>query len=223
MTNNSSLSKKVCDEQHDDGHRYYIDIEGVERPWTSPTITTEEIARLGGWDASAGIIEIDRENVERTLASGEVVELKPGHGYSKKVRWKRGDTLFDARLAEEHELLIGRYGEVQRDGAWFLIPNYAIPASGWNRTETAIALRAQPGFPGTPPYGIFVTSGIRFNGAIPQNYQEAIADRPPFEGDWGLFSWALADGDWRPGATAAAGSNLLNFAIGAVTRFHEGA
>jgi hypothetical protein len=72
------------------GPKFFVNIEGVEHPWPSSTITTEEISRLGGWDASAGVIEIDPENNERTLEPGEIVELKPGHGFAKKVRFKRG-------------------------------------------------------------------------------------------------------------------------------------
>ena len=73
------------------GPKYYLDIEGEEKPWDRDTITTEEIAALGGWDVSLGVILIDKkDNTERTLNPGEVVELKPGMGFSKKVRFKRG-------------------------------------------------------------------------------------------------------------------------------------
>jgi hypothetical protein len=72
------------------GPKYFLDIEGEEVPWDKDTITTEEIIQLGGWDASQGVIEVDQHNVERTLAPGEVIEVKPGHGFGKKHRWKRG-------------------------------------------------------------------------------------------------------------------------------------
>ena len=72
------------------GPKFFLDIEGDLKPWDRDTITTEEIANLGGWNVSQGVIEIDRDNNERTLAPGEVVNLKPGHGFSKKVKWKRG-------------------------------------------------------------------------------------------------------------------------------------
>ena len=72
------------------GPKYEIDIEGVLKPWDQPTFTTEQLITLGGWDPSQGAIEIDRDNNERTLRPGEVVELKPGHGFSKKVKFKRG-------------------------------------------------------------------------------------------------------------------------------------
>ena len=70
--------------------KFFVNIEGVEYQWDDQTISTEEIAQLGGWEPSIGVIEIDKDNNERTLLPGEVVELKPGHGFSKKIRWKRG-------------------------------------------------------------------------------------------------------------------------------------
>ncbi|WP_339688353.1 multiubiquitin domain-containing protein [uncultured Parasphingorhabdus sp.] len=72
------------------GPNYFLDIEGTVVPWEEPTITTEQIAELGGWDLSQGVIEIDADNNERTLSPGEVVEIKPGRGFSKKHKWKRG-------------------------------------------------------------------------------------------------------------------------------------
>jgi len=74
----------------DKGPRYFLYIEGVEVPWNHDTITTEQIAQLGGWDISQGVIEVDQDNNERTLAPNETVHIKPGHGFGKKHRWKRG-------------------------------------------------------------------------------------------------------------------------------------
>ncbi|WP_342709904.1 hypothetical protein AAFG13_36655 [Bradyrhizobium sp. B124] len=70
--------------------KYILNIEGDDFPWDQDTITTEQIAELGGWDISQGVIEVDQHNVERTLAPNEVIEIKPGHGFGKKHRWKRG-------------------------------------------------------------------------------------------------------------------------------------
>ena len=78
----------TAEAQH--GPKYTLNIEGTDIPWDHDTITTEEIIRLGGWDTSQGAIEIDKDNSERTLKPGEVIELKPGHGFAKKVRFKRG-------------------------------------------------------------------------------------------------------------------------------------
>ena len=73
------------------GPKYLINIEGKEIPWEEDTITTEEIISLGGWEPNLGAIEINlKDNTERTLQPGEIVTIKPGHGYSKKVRYKRG-------------------------------------------------------------------------------------------------------------------------------------
>lgn len=72
------------------GPKYFVDVEGTIHEWSSNEITAEEIAELGGWDPAIGVIEIDRDNNERTLAPGETVELKPGMGFAKKHSWKRG-------------------------------------------------------------------------------------------------------------------------------------
>jgi hypothetical protein len=88
MTNETNGAKATPDEHK--GPKYVLDIEGNDVPWERDTITTEEIAALGGWDLSQGVIEMDKDNNERTLAPGEVVEVKPGHGFGKKHAWKRG-------------------------------------------------------------------------------------------------------------------------------------
>lgn len=73
------------------GPKFHLDIEGEIKPWDEDMITTEQVADLGGWDPSLGVILIDlKDNIERTLVAGEVVEVKPGMGFSKKIRFKRG-------------------------------------------------------------------------------------------------------------------------------------
>lgn len=75
------------------GPKFYLDIEGNLVPWDQETITTEKVIELGGWDPSVGAIEIDlKDNTERTLQPCEVIQLKPGLGFSKKVRYKRGSS-----------------------------------------------------------------------------------------------------------------------------------
>ncbi len=83
-----SQDVQTTEAQH--GPQFLVNVEGTVHPWPTRTITTEQIAALGGWDSSLGVIEIDRENNERTLAPGEIVELKPGHGFAKRIRFKRG-------------------------------------------------------------------------------------------------------------------------------------
>lgn len=76
--------------QHHGAPKYVLVIEGADVPWDQPTVTTEQIAQLGGWDTSQGVIEVDQDNNERTLGVGEIVAVKPGLGFGKKHRWKRG-------------------------------------------------------------------------------------------------------------------------------------
>ena len=70
--------------------KFTLDIEGALKPWDQNTITTEQIAALGGWDVSLGVLLIDKDNNERSLQPGEVVKLEPDLGFSKKVRFRRG-------------------------------------------------------------------------------------------------------------------------------------
>jgi hypothetical protein len=72
------------------GPKFFLDVEGVIRPWDQSTITTEQIIALGGWDPSLGAILIDEDNNERQLQPGETIHLRPGLGFSRKIRFKRG-------------------------------------------------------------------------------------------------------------------------------------
>jgi hypothetical protein len=74
------------------GHeKYEVNIEGVAHEWDEPTITVAQIRTLAGWQASQQVIEVDaKDNSEHTLKEDEIVELKPGKGFGKKVSFKRG-------------------------------------------------------------------------------------------------------------------------------------
>lgn len=73
------------------GPKYHLNIEGQTYPWDKDTITTEEIIELGGWEPSKGAMIIDlKTNEQRNLQPGEVIEVKPGIGFSKKIKFKRG-------------------------------------------------------------------------------------------------------------------------------------
>lgn len=71
--------------------KYEVDIEGAFKPWDKDSITAEEVAALGGWNVSEGVVLIDLEDgTERNLEPDEVIKLRPGIGFSKKIRFKRG-------------------------------------------------------------------------------------------------------------------------------------
>ncbi|MFL5886709.1 MAG: hypothetical protein ACJ77M_16690 [Thermoleophilaceae bacterium] len=70
---------------------YDIDIEGEILEWQKSTISVPEIRDLAGWDANQQVMEVNlQDNTETTLAEDVVVELKPGHGFAKKIRFQRG-------------------------------------------------------------------------------------------------------------------------------------
>ncbi len=78
------------EEEKKQGPKFQLDIEGTLKPWDEDTITTEQIINLGGWESNQGAIMIDKDNVEHTLTPLQIIELKPGMGFSKKVHFKRG-------------------------------------------------------------------------------------------------------------------------------------
>ena len=127
------------------------------------------------------------------------------------------------RIESELGLIQQRFpdAEYREEGCWFRVPSYPLP-EGWNRTETDVAFQIAPGYPGQPPYGFYVPSGILFQGNGPNNYTEPVANQPPFGGTWGQFSWAPEDGQWRPTVDIRQGSNLLNWVVGFGGRFRDG-
>jgi len=71
--------------------KYTVNVEGVDHDWDHPTITVPELRHLGGLAVGDAVIEVDlRDNSERTLPEDEVVEIKPGIGFGKKIKFKRG-------------------------------------------------------------------------------------------------------------------------------------
>jgi hypothetical protein len=72
------------------GPKYHVVIDGKEYPWGSSQITVPQLRVLGGIPAGEQMMLIDENNSERPLREDEVIELKPGQGFAKKVRFKRG-------------------------------------------------------------------------------------------------------------------------------------
>jgi hypothetical protein len=76
---------------HHHHHEFCVNVEGVDHEWDHDTITVPQIRELGHLPADQPVLEINLEtNTERTLPENEIVHLKPGHAYCKKVKYKRG-------------------------------------------------------------------------------------------------------------------------------------
>jgi hypothetical protein len=126
------------------------------------------------------------------------------------------------RIQAELTLLRQDYPDVeyQPEGHWVLVPSYPLP-EGWNRTVTDIVFLIPDGYPGTPPYGFYVHSGLLFGSKLPGSYSDTAPEQPPFGGPWGFFSWHASNG-WFPSADIPRGNNLLQWANGFSERFAEG-
>lgn len=129
------------------------------------------------------------------------------------------------RIERELALLRERYPalEYRAEGRWIRIPAYPLPA-GWSRATTDVALQIPPSYPGTPPYGIYVPGGLTIDAQRPDNYTEPAQTKPPFDGEWGVFSWTTVDGQWRATAEPdpVRGYSLRSWVEGFARRFEEG-
>ena len=82
---------KAQNQGKEQGPKYHLDIEGTLHPWDSDTITVPQIRELGKLPTDLPVIQIDlKDNTQWTLAEDDVVELRPGLGFSKKVKYQRG-------------------------------------------------------------------------------------------------------------------------------------
>lgn len=185
---------------------YVLCIEGKELPWEQPTITTEQIAELGGWDVSQGVVEVDPDQNERTLKPGEVVNLKEGHRFGKKFQWKRG--LFaNPRIDQELALLKGQFDKVEcqelAGSYWFFVSAIELPET-CQPHRISVVFSVTTGHPGAPPYGFYLPADVKRDGAVVS--AQAPPTAPPFDGEWRFVSHQPTN--WRPAATVDAGDNL---------------
>ena len=115
------------------GPLYCVWIEDETHPWPRETITTEEIAALGDWDISQGVIEVDDDQNERTLKPAEAVKLRPGISFGKKLRFKRGVSAVNARIEAELALLRQHFEHVEHvlenRMHWFSVQSLKMPES----------------------------------------------------------------------------------------------
>jgi hypothetical protein len=88
-----SMSAETQSQSHEqpEGPKFFVEVDGTEFPWPSDKITTEQIATLGGFPVAQGVVMVDADGNERNLTPGETVEIKPGHRFGKRPRFRRGD------------------------------------------------------------------------------------------------------------------------------------
>ena len=130
-----------------------------------------------------------------------------------------GVVLMTSRIEQEFQLLLNAYPNARLSDHWVLVPGYPLP-KGWSKACVDTCFQIREPYPQTSPYGIHVLGGLRFEGARHSNYTEPSSHKPPFDGDWAIFSWEAVL--WQPGADPSSGHNLLTWVAGFATRFKEG-
>jgi len=202
------------------GARYSICIEGAEVEWFRETITTEELIQLGGWDASQGAVEVDKDQNERSLSSGEVISLLPGLSFCKKQRFRRGFNP-NSRIGKELLLLRKNFPQVEYKEVdtlhWFKIDGYPLPPP-LSPEVISVVFFVTAGHPVPKPYGFYVPTGIMLGSQI-LNLNNP-PHSPPFEGGWRFVSWDVEN--WRPGTDVKSGDNLWGWVRSFRNRLLEG-
>jgi len=85
------VPKNENENEKQNGPKYEVNLDGEIREWDKSTISVAEIRGLAGWGNDQPVVIVDlKTNEERDLREGDVVDLKPGQGFSKKIKFKRG-------------------------------------------------------------------------------------------------------------------------------------
>ena len=186
--------------------KYSVCIEGQTYPWPDSTITREQIAELGEWDISQGVIAIDKDQNERELQPGEIVSLKGGLSFCKKQHFKRGLNE-ESRIQQELKLLQQYYSVVKykciNNLHWFYIEGLALLVP-FSPKFIKVCFSVTAGHPVPKPYGFFMQEGIK-RGDTPLDFKTP-PHAPPFEGAWRFKSWDAPN--WKPGPDVLKGDNL---------------
>lgn len=186
--------------------KYFVCIEGQIHPWPGSTITAEQIAELGGWDVSQGVIAIDKDQNERQLEPGETVSLKDGLSFCKKQSFKRGLNE-ESRITQELKLLeqyyqVVLYKNVEK-AHWFYVYGLAL-SEPLSPNLIKVCFTVTAGHPVSKPYGFFMQEGIK-RGDVLLDFKSP-PHAPPFEGSWRFKSWDAPH--WKPGPDVSKGDNL---------------
>jgi hypothetical protein len=125
------------------------------------------------------------------------------------------------RIQKELELLRRYYPDLEyrEDGQWVLLKRYLLPVP-WKPNEIPICFQIPVGYPGAPPYGFYVPTGLTHDGNPPENASNP-PNPPPFPGQWRILSWT-PEGEWRATNDVETGSNLWGWCRGFSERFRSG-
>lgn len=99
-----------------------------------------------------------------------------------------------------------------------VLTDYPLPA-GWSHDHTDVLFPIPSNYPAGQPDNICARPDLTLaNGSTPGNSQgvQTHAGRR-----WLQFSYHVDPNDWRPHANPTAGSNLVDYLAGALTRFLE--
>jgi hypothetical protein len=72
------------------GKFYTLEVDGQEYRIETSTVTGGEVMDLAGIPHAQGLLLIEDDGTQRTVAADEVIELQPGRRFKKRPKFKRG-------------------------------------------------------------------------------------------------------------------------------------
>jgi hypothetical protein len=125
------------------------------------------------------------------------------------------------RRQKELELVAARYGELERaaDLRWFVIRRLPLHA-GWSKSESAVLILLDPGYPETPPDNFHTDADLTLAGGGEPGNASGMLEHAGRR--WRVFSWHFEETEeWQPHAELEQGHNLLTFLLGVEQRLAE--
>jgi hypothetical protein len=133
--------------------------------------------------------EVIANDAQTALKNGDHLHSQPPADYGLEAT----ALLSDAGLAPQCAVLHPEAG----GWSFLVIADYALP-TGFEPSLVQLLVKLPPGFPDAAPDMFWVHPGVRTsNGTLPR----ATCNERLLGEDWQRFSWHLAAGAWKPGAS----------------------
>lgn len=176
-------------------HPIHVFINKAKYDLSSPTLTGASLKALAGI-SSADVLFLQQPHEDQVIANEASVTLKNGDHLHSQPPADYGS--MDA-LLDEAGIPPDRRA-VHRDAAgWSLLvlSDYELPR-GYQPDRVRLLLKLPPTFPDAAPDMFWVHPAVRApNGGLPR----AAGGEHLLGQEWQRFSWHLAQGAWKPGAS----------------------
>lgn len=176
-------------------HPIHVFINKTKYDLDNPVQTGASLKRLASIKLE-DVLFLQAHGDDQVIANDATVTLKNGdHLHSQPP----ADYGFDARHLEGAGIEASRATIHPQPGGWsfLVVSSYTLP-TGFHPGEVELLIKLPPGFPDAQPDMFWVYPPVKTaQGTLPRaTCMELLLGK-----EWQRFSWHLAPGAWRPGAS----------------------